>query len=127
MSKIAMLHEADPADALRREIGDISKIEMFNTQVLVGVYIRPEKTRGGILLDTKEDRFQSKVGLVLAKGHSAFEESDGKWFDGKDIIVGDWLFFRPSDGWNITINGVLCRILDDVSFRGRIAHPDQVW
>ena len=99
MSKIAMLHEADPADALRKEIGDISKIEMFNT----------------------------KVGLVLANGHSAFEESDGKWFDGKDIKAGDWLFFRPSDGWNITINGVLCRILDDTSFRGRIAHPDQVW
>ena len=52
--------------------------------------------------------------------------SDGKWVF-PDLGLNDWLFFRASDGWAITVNGVLCRILDDVNLRGRVQHPDQVW
>ena len=127
---IAMLHEADPKEKLLADLGDISKIELFNTNVLVAVYVRPEKTKGGIIMSSKsldEDRYQSKVGLVVKTGPSAFVESDGKWFNGLKIKVGDWLVFRPSDGWNITVNGVLCRMFDDASFKGRIPHPDNVY
>jgi len=127
---IAMLHESDPKEKLLAELGDLSKFEVFNTGVLVAIYIRPEKTKGGFYLTDKtreEDRYQSKVGLVVRKGPSAFVESDGKWFDGLDIDVGDWLVFRPSDGWNITVHGVLCRMFDDASFKMRISHPDEVY
>jgi co-chaperonin GroES (HSP10) len=127
---IAMLHEADPKEKLLADLGDISKIELFNTNVLVAVYIRPEKTKGGIIMSSRsldEDRYQSKVGLVVKTGPSAFVESDGKWFNGLKIKTGDWLVFRPSDGWNITVNGVLCRMFDDASFKGRIHHPDNVY
>ena len=65
---IAMLHEVDPREKLLAEIGDLSKFEIFNTGVLVAVYIRPEKTKGSIFLTEKtrdEDRHQSKVGLVV--------------------------------------------------------------
>ena len=127
---IAMLHEADPKEKLLADLGDISKIELFNTNVLVAVYVRPEKTKGGIIMSSKsldEDRYQSKVGLVVKTGPSAFVESDGKWFNGLKIKVGDWLVFRPSDGWNVTVNGVLCRMFDDASFKGRIPHPDNVY
>lgn len=130
MSTIAMLHEKDPKDVLLEQIGDTSKIEVFNMQVLVAVYIRPEKTKGGLFLSDKardEDRYQSKVGLILKKGPTAFVDKDGEWFSGLDIKEGDWIVFRPSDGWNVTVNGTLCRMLDDVSVRARIAHPDQVW
>jgi len=127
---IAMEHEVDPKEKLLAELGDLNKFEVFNTGVLVAVYIRPEKTKGGFYLTDKtreEDRYQSKVGLVVRKGPSAFIESDGKWFGGLDINVGDWLVFRPNDGWNITIHGVLCRMFDDVSFKMRISHPDEVY
>jgi co-chaperonin GroES (HSP10) len=96
----------------------------------VAVYIRPEKTKSGIILSDKtrdEDRYQSKVGLIVKKGPSAFVDDDGKWFSGLDVNEGDWIVFRPSDGWNITVNGTLCRMLDDMSIRARISHPDQVW
>jgi hypothetical protein len=63
----------------------------------------------------------------LKKGPTAFVDKDGEWFSGLDINEGDWIVFRPSDGWNITVNGTLCRMLDDMSVRARIAHPDQVW
>jgi co-chaperonin GroES (HSP10) len=130
MSNIAMAHDKDPREALLKEVGDLSGVEIFNMQVLVAVYIRPEKTKSGIILSDKtrdEDRFQSKVGLIVKKGPSAFVDDDGKWFSGLDIKEGDWIVFRPSDGWNVTVNGTLCRMLDDMSIRGRISHPDQVW
>ena len=130
MSSITMLHEKDPKRVLLEQVGDTSSIEIFNMQVLVAVYIRPEKTKGGLFLSDKsrdEDRYQSKVGLILKKGPTAFVDKDGEWFSGLDINEGDWVVFRPSDGWNITINGTLCRMLDDMSVRARIVHPDQVW
>jgi len=130
MSNIAMLHEQDPKKVLLEQVGDTSSIEVFNMQVFVAVYIRPEKTKGGLFLSDKsrdEDRYQSKVGLILKKGPTAFVDKDGEWFSGLDINEGDWIVFRPSDGWNITVNGTLCRMLDDMSVRARIAHPDQVW
>lgn len=130
MSNIAMLHEKDPKEVLLEQIGDLSRLEVFNMQVLVAVYIRPEKTKGGLFLSDRardEDRYQSKVGLILKKGPTAFVDKDGEWFSGLEIKEGDWIVFRPSDGWNVTVNGVLCRMFDDVSVRARIAHPDQVW
>ena len=127
---IAMLHEADPRETLLKELGDISGVELLNTQVLVAVYIRPEKTKGGIIMAAKardEDRHQSKVGLILKTGPSAFVDEDGKWFSNLDLKAGDWIVFRPSDGWNVTVNGVLCRMFDDTAIRARIPHPDNVY
>jgi co-chaperonin GroES (HSP10) len=111
-------------------MGDISSVEVFNNQVLVAVYIRPQKTKSGIILTsqtTDEDRYQSKVGLVVKMGPQAFQDNSGQWFSGLEIKEGDWIVFRPSDGWSITVNNVLCRMIDDVNIKGRIDQPDRVW
>ena len=130
MPHMVMTHEADPKDVLLAELGDISDLEIFNNQVVVAVYVRPQKTKSGIYLTSQtvdEDKIQGKVGLVVKKGPTAFVDSSDQWFKDMDIDVNDWLVFRPSDGWSITINNVLCRILDDTNVRGRIPHPDMVW
>ena len=130
MPSMIMEHEVDPKTKLLNEVGDLSNVEIFNNQVLVAVYIRPQKTKSGIFLTdktTEEDRYQSKVGLVLKKGPSAFVDEGGNWFKDVDINEYDWVVFRSSDGWGITVNHVLCRILDDISVRGRIDQPDRVW
>jgi co-chaperonin GroES (HSP10) len=125
-----MEHETDPAQSLKNDLGDISDVEVFNNQILVAVYIRPQKTRSGIILTdktTEEDRYQSKVGLVVKKGPQAFLDKSGEWFKGISIEEDDWIVFRPADGWSIVVNNVLCRMIDDVNIKGRISHPDQVW
>ena len=130
MPYMVMEHDANPAEELRKQAGDMANVEVFNNQLLVAVYVRPQKTKSGIYLTdktTEEDRFQSKVGLVLKKGSSAFNDTTGEWFNGVDINEGDWIVFRPSDGWSIVVNGQLCRMIDDVNVRGRIDHPDRVW
>jgi hypothetical protein len=130
MPYMLMDHEVDPAKKLIEDIGDLSKIELFNNQILVGVYIRPQKMKSGLYLSektTEEDRFQSKVGLLLKLGPRAFEPNDEGWFDGETFNLHDWLVFRPSDGWNITVHGVLCRILTDTQVKMRAPNPDEVW
>ena len=130
MPYMVMEHATDPKKSLKKEVGNIDSIEIFNNQVLVAVYTRPEKTKSGIYLTSgtrDEDKIQGKVGLVLKKGPQAFVDPTNNWFDGIDISLDDWVFFRPSDGWSVTINSVVCRVLDDTNIRGRIQAPDQVW
>lgn len=135
MQAVAM-KDADPRAEILKAVGDISDIEVFNKQILVAVYIAPEKTKGGIIRpasNVDEDRYQSKVGLILKMGPIAGDPSS-PWFDGLEhpVSVGDWIVYRPSEGWSITVNrtfdgGVLCRMLDDEDVRGRIQSPDMVW
>ena len=129
MPHMPMSHEEDPKEKLLEQLGDISDIELFHNQVLLAVYLRPEKTKSGLILTANhldEDRYQSKVGLLIKRGPLAFEQ-DGNWFTGVTFNDLDWLIFRPSDGWSITVNGVLCRIFDDISIKGRAPHPDSVY
>jgi hypothetical protein len=44
-----MSHEEDPKKKLLEELGDISNVELFHNQVLLAVYLRPEKTKSGLI------------------------------------------------------------------------------
>ena len=130
MPFMIMEHATEPKQKLLDDIGDISAFEIFNNQILIAIYVRPQKTKSGILLPDQmrdEDKIQGKVGLVVKKGPAAFVDETSEWF--KDITVneGDWVVIRPSDGWAITVNNVLCRIVDDTAVRGKVDAPDRVW
>ncbi len=130
MSLMKMEHINDPREEILKQIGDISGVEIFNNQILCAVYIRPEKTKGGIILTDNvrgEDRFQGKVGLLIGMGPAAFQDESGQWFNNSSFKLHDWLVFRPSDGWSVTVNGVLCRMMSDTQVKARISSPDEVW
>ena len=130
MPYMRMEHADDPKKAILEEIGSIDDINVFNNQILVAIYMRPEKTKSGIILtdDThSEDRYQGKVGLVLKKGATAFVDPDNKWFVDTNVEIGDWVYFRVTDGWSVNVHGVSCRILEDTDIRGSIQYPDAVW
>ena len=130
MPAALMSHAEDPAKEIRNRIGDISKIEVLHNQILVGVYVRPEKTKGGILLTSQtrdEDRYQGKAGLVLKKGPLAFVDEHNNKFHGQNVDVGDWVFYRVSDGFPLVLNGTLCRLLEEVHVKGKIPSPDVVF
>lgn len=130
MSNIEMDHSEDPKDKILRELGDISGFKLLNNQILLAVYIRPEKTKSGLYLSDKyreEDRYQSKVGLLVARGPSAFDEQAQEWFGAYKFELGDWLVFRPADGWSVTVNGVACKIMSDTQVKGIADNPDRVW
>lgn len=124
-----MTHAVDPKKTVQEAVGDISKIELFNNQVLAAIYMRPEKSAGGIIYTDRardEDKWQGKVGLIVKMGPVAFQ-GDDEWFKGVNVKIGDWVIFRPSDGWQLEINGHPCRVLNDISIKGKIPTPDVVW
>lgn len=130
MTAMLMAHDDDPRQKLLDEIGDLSQVELFNNQILVAVYVRPTKTKSGLYLTDKyaeEDKFQGKVGLLVGMGPAAFQDDSGQWFNNASFNLHDWLVYRPSDGWSITINGVLCRMLSDTQVKMRIPTPDTAW
>ena len=130
MPFMIMEHATDPKQKLLDDIGDISAFEIFNNQILIAIYIRPNKTKSGIYLSDQsreEDKVQGKVGLVVKKGPAAFVDDTSEWFKDISVVVNDWVVIRPSDGWAITVNNVLCRIVDDTAVRGKIDVPDRVW
>jgi co-chaperonin GroES (HSP10) len=130
MPFMIMEHATDPKQKLLDDIGDISAFEIFNNQILIAIYIRPNKTKSGIYLSDQsreEDKVQGKVGLVVKKGPAAFVDDTSEWFKDISVEVNDWVVIRPSDGWAITVNNVLCRIVDDTAVRGKIDAPDRVW
>lgn len=130
MPYMQMHHEVDPVEKIITEVGDLSSIQLFNNEILVGIYLRPEKTKSGFFLTDNhrdEDKYQSKVGLLLKTGPKAFEPNPEGWFDKEKFNLNDWLVFRPSDGWQINVHGVLCRVLKDVQVKMRVKNPDEVW
>ena len=138
MPAVAMLHEKDPREAILDRAGSLEGVEVFGTDMLVAIYKRPEKTKTGIILvdDTRgEDVHQGKVGLVLKMGPTCFVDDEGNKF--RDIKEGDWVVFRPSDGWRITLNTLRgnsskentldARVVSDISVRARVSDPDLVY
>ena len=129
MALMQMKHDVDPKQALTDALGDLSNVEISANNVLVAVYIRPNQTKSGIFLTdraTDEDRWQGKVGLVVKTGPKAFD-AECMELTGAKYDVGDWVFFRASDGWSLNVNGVLCRVLQDTRIVGKTASCDDVW
>lgn len=99
---------AEAKKEILEAVGDISKVEIFGAQVLIAPYIRPEKTRGGIITPgsaAREDEWQSKVGLVLKVGPTAFHADRLEQFNGRAPDVGDWIFHDVKACFQLHIRG----------------------
>lgn len=131
-SKIEQISQAaDPKKAILAAVGDLSNAEVFTDLVLVGTFIRHERTAGGIIRPTdnvKEDEYQGKVGLVLAKGPMAWmPNDDGSSDGGANAEIGSWVVYAIKDGWPVQINGTPCRFVPYSKLRMRTNDPNLVF
>lgn len=135
MPALKAVHDVDPKRELLKRVGDLSDFKVTFNQILCGVYLRSEDAIFGTmklkLPDSvrDEDRYQGKVGLVLKMGPRAFVDDEERKFHGFSVKVGDWIVFRASDGWQISLahNQVLCRMFTEWDIRGVVQSPDFVW
>ena len=144
--KAAVVHkinEYDPRRDFLDKLGDLSHIEIAQNEVLLAIYMRPEKTAGGIVLphqNLKEDRYQGKCGLVVKIGSACRfvrKNTETGVEYGLDIKLQDWVVVRPSDTWALDINSdvgalqvqdfVQCRLVYDDQIRMRVADPRVIW
>lgn len=124
----------DPREGLLKQLGNtaVEHYQLMEDDILLATYIRPEKTKGGIILTQQnlgEDRFQGKVGLLVKKGPAAwkFDRTNQYPFEGDVPEIGAWCVYRASEGWEIGLNGVSCRIIRASLVRGVVADPSVVW
>lgn len=135
MPALKAVHDVDPKRELLKRVGDLSDFKVTFNQILCAIYLRPDEAQFGTLKlkladQTKdEDRYQGKVGLVLKMGPRAFVDDVERQFHNFHVRVGDWIVFRASDGWQITLthNQVLCRMFTEWDIRGVVQSPDFVW
>lgn len=127
---MSMIHDTDPVDEIVNRIGDLSDVVIPANKVLLGIYMRPSKTKSGLHIPDKyreEDFYQGKAGLVLKCGPAAFK---GSWkVEAFEPKIGDWVAFRPSDGFKIDIRSQEghCILLEDTSIQLILPAPDLVF
>lgn len=101
--------------------------EVLHAQVLVAHYVKPAKTKGGIILtdtNVKEDRYQGNIFLVVATGPAAFKDDNIAKFHGKKLKKGEWVMAMASDGIAMDINGVPCRLYQDSRILMKVKNPE---
>lgn len=123
---------SDPAQAVLDSVGYLDEVDVFGYQILVGSYIRPEKTAGGLIQieeNRDEDKWQGKVHLILKIGPQAAESMElvkDEVYGSRIPEVGDWVVLRVHDGTLISVNGHECRLIEDKHLRMRVKNPDSV-
>lgn len=127
---ILMTHTVDPKQEITDRVGDLADdLTIMGAQLLVAVYVRPEKTRSGIILssDTRnEDKWQGKVGLVLKCGPLAFEEDATHKFGDRVPVPGDWIVMNVGDTFAFELGEQRCRVIEDVNVKMITKRPDIV-
>lgn len=120
----------DPRQGIKNIMGDLSDFEVEANLVLVAIYIRPEKTKGGIIrpdANVEEDIYQGKVGLVLKKGPIAYAEWEDEDKRGQVAKEDDWVVSNIGDGWAIRVKGYPCRLIPYERIRMRVSDPEAIF
>ena len=130
-SKIEQISQSsDPRAAIIRAVGDLSGARVTADLVLLGTYIRNEKTAGGIIRpqeNLKEDEYQGKVGLVLKKGPLAYADWEDDAERGQSAELHTWVVYAIKDAWPVQINGTACRFIPYDKIRMQITDPSMVF
>jgi hypothetical protein len=108
----------------------LDQFEVRGADVLLGIYIRPERTKGGIIrptINVQEDLWQGKVALVLKWGPDAFRNVETGELYQQRFEVGRWVMHRIVDADNFHLNEWPCRLIADTKIRAGIELPDSVF
>ena len=105
---------------------------MLLNRVLLAVYISPEDlgTTGKLVKTDEaiaEDIWQSKVGLIIAKGPAAFVSDTNTFFYDQTIEEGEWVTAAVNNCKQLEINGMPCRIVEDRFIEAKFFDPRVVW
>lgn len=130
MQALKVAHAADPKEDILKEVEPyIDGFEPLAAQMLVAIYVRPNKTASGLYLSDRtvqEDVYQGKVGLILKMGPLAFKDDATHSFGTVRPKVGDWIVYRIGDTFPFVLGKQNCRFVEDVAVKAIIQKPDVV-
>lgn len=136
MPLVRMQHDIDPKEEISKRMKPfLDEITVLGEDVLLGVYIRPEKTKGGIHLTAafrQEDEYQGLACVILKMGPLAFLEDETHHYGPRKPQIGDWVAVRKSQGFSFKIGATTgeaqpCRLMHAEGIKLIIDEPDMVW
>lgn len=124
--------QGDVRTTLLRELGEIAQEKVLHGQVLVATHPGNKYHPGTHLLRTDKDllesQYQGTVFLVLAVGPEAFTDNPKLAIRHQiKAEVGDWVLARPSDGMQLLIRQVPCRLFEDANIKMIVTAPEIFW
>ena len=126
----AISQSRDPKKTILDALGNLSGIRVIRSDwCLVAIYVRPEKTAGGIIRPTvnvQEDIWQGKAGLLLKLGPNAFRDEQGELYEVR-ADVGDWVQFDVNEARPVQFGGVACRWVKDINIFAVLDDPNIVY
>lgn len=126
---IEVVHDKDPKEVIWEKMkGYLDAILPTAGDVVIAVYERPEKTRGGIVIPETasrraEDAFQGVVGLIVKVGPDYGKHRRALALE-KMPEVGDWVAFKTVDCVAFTLGKSPMRLLQGDMIRMVLANPD---
>lgn len=143
MSITPNIHELSKAKDIKAEtlkaLGDLSKYEVYGSNVLVATHVRSEviseiKTHDGRVVhlfgtDKKvdEDRWQGTMGFILKLGPTAFKYDGPYEWSGKAPSALDWVMFHSSDARELFIRKTSCKLIDSSLIRMKVPDPSEIY
>jgi co-chaperonin GroES (HSP10) len=95
------------------------------TKVLIRLYIEPNVTKGGIIIDNSKGIYNEIVGYIAKIGSHCFSGEPykdwGQWYK-----VGDWVAFPRHAGTRFTYNKMPVFSIDDLAPMGSVKDPKKV-
>lgn len=114
--------------SLVNELENYRGVKTQGWNILVRLYVQPEKTKGGLIVSSKirdEDQYKNCVGLVVQKSNASYEDprykQTGHW-----CKVGDWVVFPRHAGYKISINNIPTYVLKEDAIDLIIDNPTKV-
>lgn len=131
-----MRHDRDPGIVMAEQVAPyIDSLDVCAYHVLIGVYVRPTITAGGIDIDIggkgprAEDVWQGKVGMIIKIGPHCFEGGEAKRFQTVPQ-VGNWVVFNVGDTFAFQLghgDGTRCRMVFQEDIKLVTQNPDYIY
>lgn len=141
---LRVAHTSDPKELIIKEVGYlIPDFQPLGAGVLIVMYERGKqagdemvRTAGGIYVPETatgalaNDKYQGKVGLVMAMGPIAFKEDDTHQWGGVTPNIHDWVMINVGDTYSFDLPGPRrARLVEDVNVKFIVSPAvfDAVW
>ena len=112
----------DPREGLLKQLGNtaVEHYQLMEDDILLATYIRPEKTKGGIIIpDTAKEKPQE--GEVVAAGSGSKNEKGE--VTPLDVKAGDRILFGKWSGTEVKIDGEDLLIMKESDIMGVLDVP----
>jgi co-chaperonin GroES (HSP10) len=141
---LRVIHKTDPKEDILHDVGHlVPHFQPIAAGVFIVMYERGNQkgggevtTQGGIIVPSTatgalaEDKYQGKVGLVMALGPIAFEEDASHKWGNAVPQVGDWVMISVGDTYSFDLPGPRrARLVEDVNVKFIVSPEafDSVW